>query len=594
MTRLHWKLLGALAALVVTVVALTGILAERSLRLRERERIEASLGERTRLVRELVADLPLDTTPSDQLAPLVHQAAAHAGARVTLLASDGRVVADSELTLAGLARVENHGARPEVREALAGRVGVSSRRSGTVGRPLLYMAVPAPAGGAVRLAVDLAQIEALAAELRRELLVAAVIGLAAALALSALLAWLTLRRVELLRQAVAAIAGGDLERRLRWGTGDELNEIAGAIDAMAEQLGLRLAEAEAEKDRLGAVLASMVEGVLVLGPEGRVALATPRLQEQLSAWGDVAGRTVLELVRHAELADALGEAAESPTPVVREFAVGDKGERHLLMNAARFPATGPRAGTVAVFHDVSEVRRLEEVRRDFIANASHELRTPLTAIRGFADTLLSAELQPDELKSYLEVIVRNSERLQNLMDDLLELSRIESRKVPLHPTEVDVGRLARMLVLDLGPRLEEAQLRAEVVEENPPPAYADRRAVEQVLSNLLDNAVKYSDPQGEIRVTITGQDRLVSVEVADTGIGIPEAAQQRIFERFYRVDVARSRALGGTGLGLAIVKHLVQASGGHLSVQSHEGRGSRFRFTLPRSDAGRSRSTSSP
>jgi len=241
-------------------------------------------------------------------------------------------------------------------------------------------------------------------------------------------------------------------------------------------------------------------------------------------------------------------------------------------------------GTVAVFHDVTELRHLENVRRDFVANASHELQTPLTAIRGFAETLVAHDLPVEELRAQLQVILRNSERLENLIRDMTELSRIESRRVPLQPGEVDVSKLARALLADMEPRLKERSLEASVSDSGAALAWADRRAVDQVLSNLLDNALKYTDPGGRITVGVEARPEAVRVSVSDTGIGIAPEHRPRIFERFYRVDKARSRALGGTGLGLSIVRNLVQAMGGEVSVESEPGRGSTFRFTLPRAD----------
>jgi two-component system phosphate regulon sensor histidine kinase PhoR len=241
-------------------------------------------------------------------------------------------------------------------------------------------------------------------------------------------------------------------------------------------------------------------------------------------------------------------------------------------------------GTVAVFHDVTELRRLESVRRDFVANASHELQTPLTAIRGFAETLVANELSREEVRGQLGVILRNSERLENLIRDMRELSRVESRRVPLQPGEVDVSKLTRALLADMEPRLREHSLEASVSDRGVVAAWADRRAVDQVLSNLLDNALKYTDPGGRINVALEAQPDVVRVSVSDTGIGIPAEHRPRIFERFYRVDTTRSRALGGTGLGLSIVRHLVQAMDGEVYVESEPGQGSAFHFTLPRAD----------
>jgi two-component system phosphate regulon sensor histidine kinase PhoR len=320
--------------------------------------------------------------------------------------------------------------------------------------------------------------------------------------------------------------------------------------------------------------------VLVLDRAGRVILANPRLRELFGVWGGVEGRSALEVIRRADVDTALAEALLRPEPVVREIQLGASG-RLLEMHAVRFPAHGALLGTVAVFHDVTEIHRLEGIRRDFVANVSHELRTPLTAIRGFAETLRGSEVPAEQRRQYLEVVLRHADRLTALIEDLLELSRIEggTRELALEPT--DVAALARGVLQDLKPRLDARRLRGEVRAEPSAPARADRRALEQVLLNLLDNAIKYSEPGGRIEVLVAGSHAGVRVDVSDTGIGIPEADRARIFERFYRVEKARSRDLGGTGLGLAIVKHLVQAQGGEVFVTSREGHGSTFSVRLP-------------
>ena len=242
-----------------------------------------------------------------------------------------------------------------------------------------------------------------------------------------------------------------------------------------------------------------------------------------------------------------------------------------------------RLGTVAVFHDVTEIMRLEQIRRDFVANASHELRTPLAAISGFAETLLSnRSLSEGDRQRYIEVIDRHADRLTHLVTDLLELSRIESRKVELDVTGVDVAELSERIVEDLHEVTSEKDLIVSVERRGQPVARADAGALEQVLVNLVDNAIKYTEPGGEIVVRVEEDGDRVAVSVIDDGIGIPVEDQERIFERFYRVDKARSRELGGTGLGLAIVKHLVQSQRGTIVVESEPGRGSTFRVTLPR------------
>ena len=578
MPRIQLKLMGALTVLVLAIVATMGLLAERGLRERELGRIEKRLEERARLVREVLRDRLLESVES--LDALADEAGAASQARVTLIERSGEVVGDSDVATSRLPSVENHGSRPEVRAALSGRIGRDTRTSATTRRPLRYIALPPDAATGdriVRLAVDLSEVEAATAELRRELLLAGALGLAFALALSFAITRRTLQPIESLRRVVTDVADGKLDTRLHLDVEDELGEIARSINRVAGQLRARLDETAAEKTRLEAVLRSMVEGVLVIDTTGHVSLANPRLQELLDVWSDPVGKTPLDLMRNADAHAALAAAQREAEPQVVELEVGS---RTLLMHAIAVPPVGS-GGCVAVFHDVSEIRKLDQVRRDFLANASHELRTPLTSIQGFATTLLQNDLPDKDRQHFIQVVVRNAERLSLLIDDILELSQIEGRREPLRPGEVEVQQVAQVLLDDMRPRLQQRGLEAGIDADAPPAAWADRRAVEQVLTNLLDNAIKYSEEGGRIDVRIRARDGRLEVAVSDTGVGIPADEIDRVFERFYRVDKARSRALGGTGLGLAIVKHLVQAMGGDIRLESKIGEGSSFTFWLP-------------
>ncbi len=586
MPRSQVKLTAALAGLVVLVTLASTVLTERRLREMEREALLASLEGRARLVAELSRAVPFTIDERARLDALADRAAAAARARVTLIDRAGNVLGDSQVPLERLASLGNHSVREEFRAALEGGVGRSGRRSETIGRELFYLAVPVGAGreGVVRLAVDAPGLPSAVSVIRRELLRAGAIGLVAALALSYALSWLTLRSVREIRSVAASIARGRLQDRVPFSGSDELAEIGVAINQMAEQLRLRLADATHEKDQLQAVLESMVEGVLVVDARGVILLANSRLCEFYDVRSGVEGRPYLEAIRSADLDAILSEAARSDEIVSRSVSVGVAAPRTLRVQAVRFPAGGQdRAGTVAVFHDITELMRLEEVRRDFVANASHELRTPLAAVRGFAETLLANESLPvEDRRRYLEIIERHSARLGNLVGDLLELSKIESRKTVLHPATVDVAKLAGTLIRDAQPRFDERELEVRLSSEGDPSAWADAGALEQILSNLLANAAQYTDPGGWVRVEVEGVEQAVRVRVRDSGIGIPEADLSRIFERFYRVDEARSRAVGGTGLGLSIVKHLVQRMGGEIRVESELGKGTAFIFTLPR------------
>ena len=410
--------------------------------------------------------------------------------------------------------------------------------------------------------------------------------LLALVAVAALLALLAARTqsysFERIRAALeAALAGSPRERPLRTEPG-ELGALARAADAVAESLRANAARSAAERERLEAIFDGMVEGVLVLGSDGRVQLANARVRELFDAWGELSGRSALEATRRAEVADALSRASSTSEALALEVELGE--HRVLEMHARRFPEKGEPQGVVAVFHDVSDIRRLESHRRDFVANVSHELRTPLASIQGFIETLHDDSLEPAQRKQYLDVVSRNAERLRALIEDLLELSRIEGRTLPLALEPVDVCALVSSLVRDMRPRIEARGLRVATA-ASAPPARADRRALEQVLQNLLDNAVKYTEPGGRIEIRTASAGGRVRIEVLDTGIGIPDADRARVFERFYRVDKARSRDLGGTGLGLAIVKHLVQAMDGDIFLESREGEGTAVAVVLPAASA---------
>jgi len=584
MSGIQARLVAGVAAIVAAVILTSGYLAERGLRERETALLSQSLQQRASLVAELLGEAPIRLDSRERLQRLALRAAAAADARVTLIAADGRVVADSGVPIEELDDLENHAARPEVRAALAGVVGSDTRRSRTLHRPFLYLGLPAPAGeGAVRLAVDLADVNARIASLRRELLLPAVLGLTLAVLLAWGLSRWTLWPLRELGRVVGSIARGEFDQRFSWRSRDEMGRIAEAVNEMGDQLRRRLRDVTADKEQLQAVLAGMVEGVLVVDRAGRVVLANPRLRELFGAWGDVVGRPHWEVIRRPEVEEALRRATGSGEPVMLELMLGDRDGQVLEMHAVRFPSRGELRGIVAVFHDVTELRRLEGIRREFVANVSHELKTPLTAIRGFAETLLGEGISEEQRAQYLDVILRHSERLGALIEDVLSLSRVESRKLQLEADAVDVGRLAATLLRDMKPQLDARKLTAELVESGSGVAWADRHAVEQVLSNLLINAAKYTDPGGRIEVHVGGLLEQLRVEVRDTGMGIPTADLPRIFERFYRVDKARSRDLGGTGLGLSIVKHLVQSLGGEVWVESEVGEGSTFTFTLPRS-----------
>ncbi|NNL85479.1 MAG: PAS domain S-box protein [Myxococcales bacterium] len=384
-----------------------------------------------------------------------------------------------------------------------------------------------------------------------------------------------------LREGVARFASGSLEDPLPPRRYGELRALARAIEDMRERLVARLEKAEGEEAQLRAVLADMVEGVVVLDLEGRILVVNQRLRELTGIWSEVVGRHHREVFRQTKLVDALRRALDSEDVFVTEISLGANDERLLQIHATGFARADTPLGLVAVFHDITELRRLERVRRDFVANVSHELKTPLTAIRGFAETLRAEEIPEEQRDRFLEVIERNARRLTRLIEDLMTLSRVEGGRETLEPEVLDLPRLVGSVLSDMRGQIEARKLEVHQEHDGDGFVFADRLAVEQVLVNLIDNALKYTDPGGCIEIRTRTEARGVRLTVADTGMGIPESEHDRIFERFYRVDAARGRDVGGTGLGLAIVRHVLQLSGGDIAVESEIGVGSTFIVTLP-------------
>lgn len=410
-------------------------------------------------------------------------------------------------------------------------------------------------------------------------LAAAALVAAGAAALSWLAAHFVSEGVRALTQAVHRMAQGEFGLRTGIAGNDDLGVLGSALDQLARNLALGMAQLRAERDLLNSILASMAEGVLLVGNDGRILLINPALRAMLLVTGEAEGRYVLHVIRNADLSALIERARAGESPEM-ELELAGLRPRRVLVRATAL--RGDAAGVLAVFVDVTELRRLEAVRRDFVTNASHELRSPLTAIRAAGETLASVHDDPAAAGRFVELIRRNAERLQNLVDDMLELSHIESRELQLQPEAVELQALVERLVAHQAHRAQLKDITIRTHLAGAPQVQADRRALEHVLANLLDNALKYCPAGSAVEVRAQSEKSRVRVEVADDGPGIAPEHLPRLFERFYRVDPGRSRELGGTGLGLAIVKHLVEAMGGLVTVKSRPGAGTTFSFTLPK------------
>ncbi len=373
------------------------------------------------------------------------------------------------------------------------------------------------------------------------------------------------------------LAQGDLSVRVRSRRTDEIGALGRAIDRMAEELDERMATERLQGARSRAILDAMVEAVLVIDPDGRIVTANAAMLRL--AGDDAIGRTVIEAIRSPELLEAVRLAGDGAEQRLRFELAGD---RHVQSFAATVSPLPDDEGVVAVLHDVTELQRTDDVRRDFVANASHELRTPLTSIRGFAETLADGAIEDgDVAPRFVKGILDNAARMQALVDDLVDLSRAESPDAHFEPERIDVGRAARHVVEGLEARAHARRITTVVEGASPTYAMCDGGALDQVLVNLVDNAIKYTPEGGKVTVKHCTRDDRAVIEVADDGPGIAAQHLPRIFERFYRVDAGRARKQGGTGLGLAIVKHLVQRMHGEITAESRLGRGTRFLVRLP-------------
>jgi two-component system phosphate regulon sensor histidine kinase PhoR len=564
---LFLQAVGSALVIVLVAISLFAMFFLRFVRDASRAEVIARLGATALAVRAVVA--PADAAgDAAGVRATVASLASATGARLTVIASDGTVIADSEQDPATM---ENHRQRPEVAAALEGRVASVVRFSSTLGRNLVYVAQPpaTPGGAVVRASSPEEAIDELAAPARQQVALFAAIALVAGLAVALVFSRQLTHPITLITDVVRRVAGGDFGARLHLRGGGEVKELAESVNSMAERLKRQFDALAASSRELDALFTAVQAGIAMLDADGRVARFNPALS-RLSGMSDPSNRSVWELTRDPGLAEAVRRTRESGAPAVLE--VGRAGR---VLLASVFPMD---PGSVLVLQDVTDARRLEDTKRELVANVSHELRTPLTAIQGFLE-MLEGEVEGEAARA-VEVIGRNVRRMSAIVEDLLVLSRLESSGV-LHASEVDVSAVAADVARLYEPRARAKGLALTV--SAPPdagPLVADPHLVEQLLVNLVDNAVRYTE-HGGITIGASREEGELALWVEDTGIGIAEEHLGRIFERFYVVDPARSRQLGGTGLGLAIVKHIALLHGGRVDVSSRTGQGSRFTVRLP-------------
>lgn len=588
--NLFWKYSLAFLALLASVLVAVDFFAERSFR-RDYER--TGFEQLSAIARVAMARPPQSPAsppePSDSAA-LQNWAKemSASGARVAIISPDGRVLASAPPSPDD---IENQAGLPEVADAVAKGSGRAIRHSDVTGRDTVYCAVRnATASGTfmiMRFALPVGAVDEVLGSFRQKLWGASFFILLIAGAVSLLFSRSFTDRVERLKEFSRRVAEGDFRPLLRDGTGDALEALGIALNRTASRLDRTIHTLTEERNLSSAILGSMVEGVAVVNGAERLVFANQGFAEILGLdVPPIAGSPLLEVVRQTELIEAVRQVLGGETRVQAEIVTGTLRQRFFATTVAAVRA-GDTLGAVVVLHDITELRKLERVRRDFVANVSHELRTPLTAIQGFTETLLAGAIDdPQNRTRFLEIILEHSRRLARLTEDLLMLSKMDAERLELEIRSLSVEQLMESCLETSQHRAVEKNL--QVLLEPPPnlPEVAgDRRRLAEVLQNLLDNAIQYTPAGGKITLSAEVKGDEVIVTVSDTGIGIPRADQPRIFERFYRVDVARSREAGGTGLGLSIAKHLVEVHGGRLWVESEVGKGSSFHFSVPIANA---------
>ena len=589
--RLFWQLFPAFVAITALSLLAVSALTAQVVRTSFRDR---AASEMRRAAVAITSDI--ETWFPSGAPPLARDAACRdmarrLGFRLTVIASDGVVLGDSEGESAAL---ENHADREEVRAALAGRAGAAVRDSRSVGHELIYHATPAILGdgsvAVLRLAVSTVFVDTELAAIRGRITLSALAVATLAAAVSLGISRRLSRPLEQLRRSADRLAAGDLDHRPPPAATREFSQLAGAMGAMAAQLGDRIRTAESQRDELEAVFAGMVEGVLLIDARQRIAGLNRAGADLLGVpWEGAVGRSVPEALRHAALQRfierAAGEAAAAACETDLELPDAEGGTIHLRVHGVRLERTGEPPRTLIVMHDVTRMRQLENVRQEFVANVSHELKTPVTSIKGFVETLRDGALEnPADARRFLDIVARQADRLQAIIEDLLCLSRLEqgtgqtSREMGVYPL---AGVLAAA-VQTCQPHADARGVRLELACDPALRAHLDPPLLEQALVNLIENAVKYNDAGTLVTVSAGERGDAVRIAVTDDGRGIEARHLPRLFERFYRVDRARSRQEGGTGLGLAIVKHIALFHGGEVSVRSTPGQGSEFSLTLQR------------
>ncbi|MFA5275348.1 MAG: ATP-binding protein [Candidatus Omnitrophota bacterium] len=585
--RLHWKFTFIFCFAVILAISAGYFYLDSHLKSYVENNLENNIKHQLALGKDL-----LETRLKDKISPIDFQELTlnmgnALGLRVTIIALSGKVLGDGDLTREQLLSVENHANRPEVREALKSGLGISKRFSYTIKRDMLYTAIPfgkEKTAGILRFSVPLHDIALLQAKMHSVVGVSIFGILLLSLGLTFLVSMFVSRPLSEMSAIAKSMAQGDFSKKAVVRTQDEIGELARSLNLMSEEIKDKISKVDSERVKLDLVLSSMFEGVIVIDDKERIILMNPSLRKIFFVDINPEGKKPLEVIRNTAVQDIIDKIIQGRQGLAtEEITVNIPEEKILKVNGVPIVRNNEFEGAILVFHDITELRRLEQIRQDFVANVSHELRTPISSIKGYAETLLEGALEDkDNAKEFINIIYQDSNRLASLINDLLDLSKIESGKMKMNFAPTDPVSLIKraVTVIENQAKAKSILLKIDIL-QSLPKIKADEIRFSQVMINLLDNAIKYSSEGATATISAKVVDNALQFDISDTGIGISEKDLPRIFERFYRVDKARSRELGGTGLGLSIVKHIVSAHGGQVWVKSELGFGSTFSFTIP-------------
>jgi len=582
---MFWQLFPAFLLITLASVVAVAWYSTNELRKFQLDEVAYNLEARASLVQSQVLTAVLENRAADvdSVCDLLGAASA---TRITVILPSGEVLGDSE---EDPALMDDHSSRPEIESALLGSVGSSIRFSKTIGETLMYVAIPLASDdkilAIVRTSIPITAVESTLAGIRRKIAVGCIIIAALIIVVSLIISRKISSPIERLTDGANYFAKGKLQRKLRVDGSNEVSSLAEAMNKMAADLHDRILTVTRQRNEQEAILSSMSEGVIAFDSSERLLEMNHAAEDLIGVTNEQAqGRSFHEIVRNAEL-QRMVESVLAGEPVEGDIVLRIGGEKHIqVRGTALRDARGDRKGALIVLNDVSRTRRLENIRRDFVANVSHELRTPITSIKGFVETLLDQPPEDkDEAERFLHIVRKHADRLNAIIEDLLSLSRIEqgAAEAELALTKSRVGDVLSASILACDRQASAKGIALDLECDADLYAKADPALLEQAVVNLIDNAIKYSNKGSIVNVTAAASETSIDISVMDRGIGISEQHISRVFERFYRVDKARSRDLGGTGLGLAIVKHIALAHGGNVEIDSTPGEGTTCTIHLP-------------